>query len=250
MWHGVAPALAERCTVVAADLPGYGDSFRPVPAPDHRPHGKRALAAGPRAGDARARAREVRRRRARPGRPHRLPDGAGPPGRGARRGGLRRRADRRGVGTGRRRDGPGVLALGLPGPARPAARVHDQRRPGRVLRPPRPPPRPRSRARALPGRPDDRVPAHPRRPERGRGDLRGLPRGRGRRPCGRRRGLRPRPPHHLPAARPVERHRGAAPLLRRRPRRLAALGRRPAAARASTRATSSWRTSPSRSSPR
>ncbi|GAA3553130.1 alpha/beta hydrolase [Microlunatus spumicola] len=44
MWHGVAPALAERCTVVAADLPGYGDSFRPVPAPDHRPHGKRALA--------------------------------------------------------------------------------------------------------------------------------------------------------------------------------------------------------------
>ena len=44
MWHGVAPALAERCTVVAADLPGYGESFRPVPAPDHRPHGKRALA--------------------------------------------------------------------------------------------------------------------------------------------------------------------------------------------------------------
>ena len=29
MWHPVAPGLAERFTVVAADLPGYGDSFRP-----------------------------------------------------------------------------------------------------------------------------------------------------------------------------------------------------------------------------
>src|SRR3954463_5302340 len=44
MWHAVAPTLAERFTVVAADLPGYGESFRPVPAPDHGPHGKRALA--------------------------------------------------------------------------------------------------------------------------------------------------------------------------------------------------------------
>ncbi|SER02427.1 alpha/beta hydrolase [Microlunatus flavus] len=44
MWRGVAPALAEACTVVVADLPGYGGSFRPTPAPDHRPHGKRALA--------------------------------------------------------------------------------------------------------------------------------------------------------------------------------------------------------------
>lgn len=43
MWHAVAPALAARSTVVVADLPGYGESFRPVPAPDHRPHGKRAL---------------------------------------------------------------------------------------------------------------------------------------------------------------------------------------------------------------
>jgi haloacetate dehalogenase len=44
MWHPVAPALAERFTVVAADLPGYGDSFLPPVAADHAPHAKRALA--------------------------------------------------------------------------------------------------------------------------------------------------------------------------------------------------------------
>ncbi len=38
-------ALAERFTVVAADLAGYGGSLRPAPAPDHAPHSKRALAA-------------------------------------------------------------------------------------------------------------------------------------------------------------------------------------------------------------
>lgn len=43
-WDDVAPALAEHCTVVAADLPGYGDSFRPGPTPDHVAHSKRALA--------------------------------------------------------------------------------------------------------------------------------------------------------------------------------------------------------------
>ncbi len=45
MWHAAAGALAERFTVVAADLPGYGDSFRPEAADDHVPHSKRALAA-------------------------------------------------------------------------------------------------------------------------------------------------------------------------------------------------------------
>src|SRR4051812_20169416 len=45
MWHAVAPRLAERFTVVAPDLPGYGASFRPVPDDDHAAHGKRALAA-------------------------------------------------------------------------------------------------------------------------------------------------------------------------------------------------------------
>jgi haloacetate dehalogenase len=45
MWHAAAPRLADRFTVVATDLPGYGASFRPEPAPDHAPHSKRALAA-------------------------------------------------------------------------------------------------------------------------------------------------------------------------------------------------------------
>ena len=44
MWHGAAPALAERFTVVATDLSGYGDSLRPAPAADHAPHSKRAMA--------------------------------------------------------------------------------------------------------------------------------------------------------------------------------------------------------------
>jgi haloacetate dehalogenase len=45
MWHAVVPALAERFTVVAADLPGYGESFRPPVTEDHSAHSKRALAA-------------------------------------------------------------------------------------------------------------------------------------------------------------------------------------------------------------
>lgn len=44
MWHAVAPMLAERFTVVAADLPGYGRSFRPPVTADHAGHAKRALA--------------------------------------------------------------------------------------------------------------------------------------------------------------------------------------------------------------
>jgi haloacetate dehalogenase len=44
MWHAAAPLLAERFTVVATDLSGYGDSFRPSPEPDHAPHSKRAMA--------------------------------------------------------------------------------------------------------------------------------------------------------------------------------------------------------------
>ena len=45
MWRAVAPLLAERHTVVATDLAGYGASFRPAPTADHAAHGKRAMAA-------------------------------------------------------------------------------------------------------------------------------------------------------------------------------------------------------------
>jgi haloacetate dehalogenase len=45
MWHYVAPALAERHTVVLADLRGYGDSSRPPSRADHATYSKRAMAA-------------------------------------------------------------------------------------------------------------------------------------------------------------------------------------------------------------
>ena len=45
MWHATAMSLAERFSVVATDLAGYGASFRPAPALDHGPHAKRPLAA-------------------------------------------------------------------------------------------------------------------------------------------------------------------------------------------------------------
>ena len=38
MWHTVADLLTNRFTVVVADLPGYGASFRPVRAADIRPN--------------------------------------------------------------------------------------------------------------------------------------------------------------------------------------------------------------------
>jgi len=44
MWHAVVPHLTEHHTVVVADLPGYGRSFRPETAADHSPYSKRALA--------------------------------------------------------------------------------------------------------------------------------------------------------------------------------------------------------------
>ena len=44
MWHHLAPRLAERYTVVCADLRGYGDSSKPQTAPDHVPYSKRAMA--------------------------------------------------------------------------------------------------------------------------------------------------------------------------------------------------------------
>jgi haloacetate dehalogenase len=44
MWHAVAPGLAERFTVVAPDLRGYGESSKPATTLDHEPYSKRAMA--------------------------------------------------------------------------------------------------------------------------------------------------------------------------------------------------------------
>ncbi|WP_137895733.1 alpha/beta hydrolase [Ramlibacter sp. 2FC] len=44
MWHRVAPALAQRFTVVLMDLRGYGDSGRPASDAQHGPYTKREMA--------------------------------------------------------------------------------------------------------------------------------------------------------------------------------------------------------------
>ena len=44
MWRGVAPILAQTCTVVCADLRGYGRSGCPPSAANHAPYAKRAMA--------------------------------------------------------------------------------------------------------------------------------------------------------------------------------------------------------------
>ena len=81
MWHAAAPRLAERFTVVAADLPGYGASFRPAPAPDHAPHAKRALAADQVQAMAALGHERFAVAGSRPWRARRLPDGARSPDR-------------------------------------------------------------------------------------------------------------------------------------------------------------------------
>lgn len=45
IWHKIAPALAERFTVVATDLRGYGDSGKPRSDAAHVAYSKRAMAA-------------------------------------------------------------------------------------------------------------------------------------------------------------------------------------------------------------
>jgi haloacetate dehalogenase len=44
MWRDVAKLLADRFTIVCADLRGYGRSGCPASAPDHWPYSKRAMA--------------------------------------------------------------------------------------------------------------------------------------------------------------------------------------------------------------
>lgn len=44
MWHKIATALAEKFTVVASDLRGYGDSSKPPTTKNHEPYSKRATA--------------------------------------------------------------------------------------------------------------------------------------------------------------------------------------------------------------
>jgi haloacetate dehalogenase len=44
MWHRVAPDLAERFSLVIADLPGYGSSDAPAGDRVHKPYTKRAMA--------------------------------------------------------------------------------------------------------------------------------------------------------------------------------------------------------------
>ncbi|NET30937.1 MAG: alpha/beta hydrolase [Cyanothece sp. SIO1E1] len=43
MWHKIAPALAERFTVVASDMRAYGDSSKPPTDADHSPYSKRSM---------------------------------------------------------------------------------------------------------------------------------------------------------------------------------------------------------------
>jgi haloacetate dehalogenase len=44
MWHKIAPHLAEKYTVVASDLRGYGDSSKPLGGGDHADYSFRAMA--------------------------------------------------------------------------------------------------------------------------------------------------------------------------------------------------------------
>ncbi len=44
IWHKIAPRLAERFTVVATDLRGYGDSGKPLSDADHAAYSKRTTA--------------------------------------------------------------------------------------------------------------------------------------------------------------------------------------------------------------
>lgn len=44
MWHKIAPQLAEKFTIIATDLRGYGNSSKPKGEPGHENYSKRAMA--------------------------------------------------------------------------------------------------------------------------------------------------------------------------------------------------------------
>ena len=44
MWHAVAPKLSQYFTVIATDLTGYGESYKPESTPEHEAFSKRAMA--------------------------------------------------------------------------------------------------------------------------------------------------------------------------------------------------------------
>ncbi len=44
MWHKIAPRLAQRFTVIAPDLRGYGESSKPAGDPEHASYAKRTMA--------------------------------------------------------------------------------------------------------------------------------------------------------------------------------------------------------------
>ena len=73
IWHRVAPALAERFTVVCADLRGYGDSAKPDGGPGSRGYAKRAMAQDMVEVMAALGHERFMRRRPRPRRPRRAP---------------------------------------------------------------------------------------------------------------------------------------------------------------------------------
>ena len=191
-WHGVAPRLARRHTVVCPDLRGYGGSSKPATRPGHAQQSKRAMAADcvalmRRLGHERFAVVGHDRRRlrgaARGPRPSRL--GAAPSG--ARRG-----ADRRGAGPLRRRLRAGRVALVLLRAARPA-RARHRCRPRRLVRQ-------HAGEAAADGRGGlRRLPRRDRRPGHRARDAGGLPRRPGHRP----RARRGRPPRGAAVACPV-----------------------------------------------
>ena len=63
MWHRVAPQLADKFTLIIADLPGYGWSDMPDSDEDHTPYTKRAMAQDDGGGDGAARPCAFRARR-------------------------------------------------------------------------------------------------------------------------------------------------------------------------------------------